>query len=760
MPRKKQSFGGSFDNKFKGFDDSKSKKSSKYELGDDDPYKFTPSDYSITSRIRFYDHDSLWSRWRRGYDLYCITQSVLGSTALERDNRGDYRLYLAFQQFPGIFVSARVYTFPSSNPEIGQQIVGIRDTNSFNFYNYGLPIETVRYLGESKEATYSQVGTTITITLDDHGLYVNDSVYLNILTGSAIKETLTITSTTQNTFSCTASSSLTTGGNLEFQQSTSFDNPTWSEMRVGIRYLPTPVNFFAGERLADRIIEKDPGISFTYTQSGLTITVNCSQDHGLSDGNSVFLDFSSGTSRTELYPVTVTSTTQFTVQSILSVSTSGNGIVYRRIRGYEYNDYVGYTVTGVDLTENEIILQRADSYETKIIDNKASTISPASRGFEVGRYLTTEIRYQCTCPDYARRESFNLYKESDKQKFPRTPASIVKPGARIDRNNNLIDTRDNVGIYSEFGYVAVNNFYDLTSYEDGINFSAPNLLYYQPRWCKHIYAAMWSLIHDEGNEAIALTGRYSQTGGPNLTIQIEDHNLSVNTRINIEFTSGNAVSGEYTVSQVINKNEFIIIYPINITTAGYCRVSNLKRHEYMNTWLIEPNDQPIGDALDKFYERLTKENESTKKQAERLHMVNYGLPWIGSKDIIGSRNLPENIANFDSSITKSFLTDNIKRIDGQISETGVQLNQTTTLLLTLNKVFNISPEFIQNVRIGMISQPLPNYPNNFEFGFIDTEGYLNGLPVEVESESVLDCGSYNPVTAQTILIDSGLYINT
>jgi hypothetical protein len=37
----------------------------KWEL-DTNAFKFTPSNNQLRSRIRFYDHDSLWSRWRRG----------------------------------------------------------------------------------------------------------------------------------------------------------------------------------------------------------------------------------------------------------------------------------------------------------------------------------------------------------------------------------------------------------------------------------------------------------------------------------------------------------------------------------------------------------------------------------------------------------------------------------------------------------------------------------------------------------------------
>jgi hypothetical protein len=766
MPRRKQSFGGSFDASFKGFDDKK--KSKKYDLGDNDPYKFTPDDYSITSRIRFYDHDSLWSRWRRGYDLYAITQSYLGSNATERNTRGDFRMYVAFQQFPGVFIPARVFTFPSSNSEIGEQMVAVRDTNSFSFYNFGLPIQSVRYLTAPRAATYSQVGTTITVTLEEHGFFAGDSVFLSFTSGSAVNDTLTITSKTLNTFTCTASAAVTTAGNVQVRQNTAFDNPIWTEMRVGIRFIPTPVNFFAGERLADRVIERDPGIVFTYSQTTTTITVNCTAPHGLSTGNEVLLVFFTGVSIPGLYDVTVTSPTQFTVTSVAPATTSGTGLLSRRIRGYNYNDYVGYTVTGADITTNEILFQRDDSYGNRVFDPAtglpssqgiSKTIVPAHRGFEVGRYLTTEIRYQCTCPDFLRRETYNFYKDSSKSKFPRTPAGIVKPGERFDRDGNVIETRDDIGVYNDFGYVPVNNFYQLPGYEDTAEFSYPNLLYYQPRWCKHIYAAMWSIVHDEGNDPINLTGFYEQAGGPNITINAENHQLGVNTRIQLEFTSGNAISGEYTVSQVIDDNNFVIIYPFTQTTSGYCQVQNLKNHEYVGAWLLEPTDQPIGDALEKFYERLTKENERTKQQAERLAMMGYGMPWTGAKEVTGAQNQPVQVGDFDANLVSMMMTDSIRRKDGELNRDGQEVNTTTNMLLMMNKVFNIDPQLIQDTKIGMLDQPLTDYASDFQFGEINGGLYLNGEPVPSGISSTLDCTTYNPFVPQVIIVDSGLYIN-
>jgi hypothetical protein len=197
----------------------------------------------------------------------------------------------------------------------------------------------------------------LSLTIDDHGLSVGANVYLDFTTGSGVDATLTITGVTTNTFTVTAAASLTTSGNVTVRQITSFSDLLWTEMRVAIRFIPTPVNFFAGERLADRVIEKDPGIFSFYSQAAGVITINCGASaHGLSVGNEVSLVFTSGTAIPGLYKVSgITNDFIFEVRAFVGGSTSGAAILTRRLRDYNYEDYVGYTVTGTDLNTNEIL---------------------------------------------------------------------------------------------------------------------------------------------------------------------------------------------------------------------------------------------------------------------------------------------------------------------------------------------------------------------------------------------------------------------
>ena len=68
---------------------------------------------------------------------------------------------------------------------------------------------------DSISATYSQSGTTITITATSHGLLAGDKIYLDFTTGTGVDAVTTVTSVSDaNTFICTGGTSLSTSGNV------------------------------------------------------------------------------------------------------------------------------------------------------------------------------------------------------------------------------------------------------------------------------------------------------------------------------------------------------------------------------------------------------------------------------------------------------------------------------------------------------------------------------------------------------------------
>jgi hypothetical protein len=69
--------------------------------------------------------------------------------------------------------------------------------------------------------TYSQSGTTVTVTATAHGLIAGNVVYSDITTGTAVDGTYTVaTVPTADTFTYTAGTSLTTSGNITLRRNT------------------------------------------------------------------------------------------------------------------------------------------------------------------------------------------------------------------------------------------------------------------------------------------------------------------------------------------------------------------------------------------------------------------------------------------------------------------------------------------------------------------------------------------------------------
>jgi len=86
------------------------------------------------------------------------------------------------------------------------------DNESFNFTPPGE--------GISKTGTYSRSGTTVTITITNHGVAIGDKVTLDFTSGSAADGDYIITSSVnQNTLTVITSASGTTSGNVDLTMS-------------------------------------------------------------------------------------------------------------------------------------------------------------------------------------------------------------------------------------------------------------------------------------------------------------------------------------------------------------------------------------------------------------------------------------------------------------------------------------------------------------------------------------------------------------
>lgn len=210
--------------------------------------------------------------------------------------------------------------------------------------------------------------------------------------------------------------------------------------------------------------------------------------------------------------------------------------------------YVQAIVINIDPFAGILTFKKDGSVE---VTPDKTFVTPATKPFEIGRFLVTGSRYCCTCQDFTHRDfSFLSASASNKKQFPRSSVTSIKPGrfdvisvdgqpnnnimtrADVDRtmtvvtpsgyeldytitNDSTVDyrsTRDNPGVYREFGatYLRSSNRIALQgskpegipSYTDYSSIPDPALLQSQItsisdvwtplldelRYCKHIYA--------------------------------------------------------------------------------------------------------------------------------------------------------------------------------------------------------------------------------------------------------------------------------
>jgi hypothetical protein len=118
---------------------------------------------------------------------------------------------------------------------------------------------------------------------------------------------------------------------------------------------------------------------------------------------------------------------------------------------------------------------------------------PATSPPAPGEYLVSELRTQCNCPDFLNREAVNFWDNARKMRYPYTSVQDMKPGffdAGTEGPERVIQSIDDPGFARAFGFIYTNQIYNIPSYTQEV-YSDPSLFYYQPKWCKHVYAAMW-----------------------------------------------------------------------------------------------------------------------------------------------------------------------------------------------------------------------------------------------------------------------------
>jgi hypothetical protein len=126
-------------------------------------------------------------------------------------------------------------------PQGARLVIQFTITSVNTQYNLSLPASTGTLYGVQAEniespydyltGTYSQSGTTVTVTATAHGLAIGNTVYIEITSGNGVEGTYIVaTVPNANTFTYTAGTSQTTSGNLYLPLTPGADNSAYADI--------------------------------------------------------------------------------------------------------------------------------------------------------------------------------------------------------------------------------------------------------------------------------------------------------------------------------------------------------------------------------------------------------------------------------------------------------------------------------------------------------------------------------------------------
>jgi hypothetical protein len=91
-------------------------------------------DFSVLSD---YDYASLWSRWRRGYEMSMYSQEAYGGLTYS------FKYFVSGTPGVGVFLPGLCFMYPTTRADMKMWMVGIRPRDSFKFIDFDYAIQSV-----------------------------------------------------------------------------------------------------------------------------------------------------------------------------------------------------------------------------------------------------------------------------------------------------------------------------------------------------------------------------------------------------------------------------------------------------------------------------------------------------------------------------------------------------------------------------------------------------------------------------------------
>jgi hypothetical protein len=172
--------------------------------------------------------------------------------------------------------------------------------------------DTINLAPSFRSGTYSRSGTLVTCNVTSHGLVNGQTYYIDFTSGAALDGSYVVTVVTANQFRVTTVASGTTSGNVTIGGSSQL---TAQNYTVTVTDSTTFTITTA----------QSTGFFSSVTSTVRTPIATCSvTSHGLTNGQTYYLDFTSGSGPDGNYVVTVINSNSFSVNFVTTPNTSGN----------------------------------------------------------------------------------------------------------------------------------------------------------------------------------------------------------------------------------------------------------------------------------------------------------------------------------------------------------------------------------------------------------------------------------------------------
>jgi hypothetical protein len=142
-------------------------------------------------------------------------------------------------------------------------------------------------------------------------------------------------------------------------------------------------------------------------------------------------------------------------------------------------------------------------------------------------------------------------------------------------------------------------------------------------------------VNFNGTANSNLTGTYSRTG-TTVTVTATNHGLIVGNSVNLDFTSGTAADGIFTVVTVADANTFTITHGTSGSTSG--NVTLLRNTIRASGNVTSITDNGTGDYTINFTSSMPDVNYSAVTSGQ-ISAANTGRNYIGSTEIINSSSV-------------------------------------------------------------------------------------------------------------------------